>query len=131
MTEPHVTLFSRDLLSKWGFNNGEDDEAWLDWCDDQGIDHAALGFPLTRLVHDYLVPVIDQAVTVVDIETCHNPVRAETVNGVDVTEVWYGRAPEPALTPEHVDISMSTVLTIALEEAGLTEPPRYSPPLSS
>lgn len=130
MAEPYLTLFSSSLLSKWGFNDGEDPDGWLDWCDNQGIDHTALGFPLIRLVHDCLVPAIDQDVTVVDIETCHNPVRAKTVNGADVTEAWYGRAPEPTLTPEYVNVPMRTVLTLALEEAGLTEPPRFTPPLS-
>ncbi|MFG2747212.1 hypothetical protein ACGFY0_45155 [Streptomyces chartreusis] len=129
MTEPHLTLFSSSLLSKWGFNDGDDPDAWLDWCEGQGIDYNALDFPLTRLVRKHLVPVLDQAVTVVDIDTSHNPIRVDTVNGADVTEVWFGRAPEPTLTPDHVDVPMSEVLSVALTEAGLSEPPRFTPPL--
>ncbi|WP_327300362.1 hypothetical protein [Streptomyces goshikiensis] len=124
MTDPHLTLFSSNLLSKWGFNDGEDPEPWLDWCDEQGIDHAELDFPWTALVRQRLLPAIEQEVTAVDIETIHNPIRIDTVGGVDVTEVWFGRAPEPQLTPESVDVPMSEVLRIALAEVGLAEPPR-------
>ncbi|MFJ3140961.1 hypothetical protein ACIPJM_00615 [Streptomyces halstedii] len=122
MTE--LTLFSRDLLSKWGFNDGDDPEDWLDWCDDRGIDHNAFDFPWAAIVRKHLVPAIEQDLTVVDIETIHNPIRAETVNGADVREAWYGRAEEPALTPDHVDVPMVEVLQLALAEAGLTDPPR-------
>ncbi|MFF3857552.1 hypothetical protein [Micromonospora sp. NPDC002575] len=129
MTEPTLTLFAWGLLSKWGFNDGDDPELWLDYCEARGIDYNALGFPLAALVRRHLVPVLDQDVTVVDIETCHNPIRADTVDGVDVTDVWYGDAPKPTLTPEYVDVPMADVLRLALAEAGLTEPPRSTPPL--
>ncbi|MFI1524943.1 hypothetical protein [Streptomyces griseus] len=124
MTDPTLTLFSRDLLSKWGFNDGCDPDDWLDWCDNRGIDHSAFDFPWASIVRQHLVPAIEQDVTVVDIETSHNPIRVETVNGADVREAWYGRADEPALTPDHVDVPMGEVLRLALAEAGLTEPPR-------
>ncbi|MFD5033637.1 hypothetical protein ACFWM0_25000 [Streptomyces sp. NPDC058405] len=128
MTEPTVTLFSSSLLSKWGFNDGEPPEPWLDWCDAQGIDYNQIEYPLARLVRDHLISVIEQHITVVDIETIHNPIRAETVDGADMTEVWFGRAPEPTLTPDAVDVPMAEVLRIALEEAGLSEAPRYQGP---
>ncbi|MGW1223102.1 hypothetical protein ACWD6O_34645 [Streptomyces californicus] len=123
MTESTLTLFTADLLSKWGFNDGSDPDGWLDWCDNWGIDHNAIGFPLAAIVRQHLVPAIEQDVTVVDIETSHNPIRVETVNGADVTEAWYGRAPVPTLTPEYVDVPMTKVLQLALAEAGLTDPP--------
>lgn len=130
MTEPHVTLFAADLLSKWGFNDGDEPDAWLDWCDNQGIDWTKLEYPTVALVRQHLLPVLEQNVTVVDIETCHNPIRAETVDGVDVHQVWYaGRDVGPQLTPEYVDVPMTEVLRLALAEAGLTDPPRYMPPL--
>ncbi|MFJ8844334.1 hypothetical protein ACIRFF_15680 [Streptomyces cyaneofuscatus] len=123
MTEPPLTLFSADLLSKWGFNDGSDPEGWLDWCHNRGIDHAVFDFPWAAIVRRHLVPAIEQDVTVVDIETSHNPIRVETVNGVGVTEAWSGRALAPTLTPEHVDVPMAEVLRLALDEAGLTDPP--------
>ncbi|MYV56518.1 hypothetical protein [Streptomyces sp. SID3212] len=128
-SEPTVTLASACLLSKWGFNDGQAPEQWLDWCEANGIDYNRLDYPLARLVRDHLVPALDQAVTVVDIGTSHNPIRAETVDGADTTEAWYGRAPEPTLTPDTVDVPMTEVLRLALEEAGLAEPPRLPPSL--
>ncbi|WP_329114410.1 hypothetical protein [Streptomyces sp. NBC_01353] len=127
--EPTITLFSRDLLSKWGFNDGDDPDAWLDWCEQQGIDYNQLGYPLAALVRRHLLPAIEQNVTVVDVESSHNPIRAEVVDGVDVFDVWRGRAPEPTLTPDHVDVPMGEVLRLALAEAGLNEPPHFKGPL--
>ncbi|UPT41786.1 MULTISPECIES: hypothetical protein [Streptomyces] len=124
MTEPTLTLFSADLLSKWGFNDGDDPEWWLDWCESQRIDYNAFDFPWAAIVRQHLIPAIEQDVTVVDIETIHNPIRVETVNGTDVSEAWYGRVQEPTLTPDHVDVPVAEVLRLALAEAGLTEPPR-------
>jgi len=131
VTEAHLTLFSSSLLSKWGFNDGDDPDEWLDYCDAHGIDHNAVDFPLIPLVHQYLLPKIGQKITVVEIETSHNPIRALTVDGEDMAEVWFGRAPEPALTPESIDVPMAHVLRLALAEAGLTEPPRWPTPLAS
>ncbi|MEU0991949.1 hypothetical protein [Streptomyces sp. NPDC005953] len=130
MSEPQITLFSSGLLSKWGFNDGEPDETWLNWCDNQGVDHTQLEYPLVALVRTHLLPTIEQQVTAVDIETSHNPIRVDTIDGTDVREVWFGRAPEPTLAPEYVDVPMAEVLRLALADASLTEPPRCAPPLS-
>ncbi|MFC9609118.1 DUF6221 family protein [Streptomyces niveus] len=119
VTDPALTLFSVDLVSKWGFNDGDTPESWLDWCDTQGIDYNAFDFPWAALVRKHLVPVIEQDITVVEIMTMHNPIRAATVNGADVTEVWSGRAPEPTLTPDAVDVPMAEVLRLALDAADL------------
>ncbi|MFE7236099.1 hypothetical protein ACFVAF_36905 [Streptomyces sp. NPDC057596] len=131
MAEPRLTLFSSDLLSKWGFNDGDDPDDWLDYCEAHGVDYNQVDFPLVQLVRHYLLPKIKQQLTVVEVETSHNPIRAETVDGKDVTEVWFGRAPEPTLTPEAVDVPMADVLRLALTEAGLSEPPRFTPPLAT
>ncbi|MFI0900581.1 hypothetical protein [Streptomyces sp. NPDC020983] len=114
MSEPVITLFSSSLLSKWGFNDGNDPDEWWDYCETNGLD---LDFPLEEVVRRYLVPRLEQDITVVHIETIHNPIRAETVNGVDVTEAWLGRATGPTLAPEYVDVPLSEVLKIAREVA--------------
>lgn len=112
---PRATLFSADLLSKWGFNDGDDPEVWLDYCEANGIDYNTVDFPLVELVRRYLLPALDQDVTVVEIETIHNPIRAETVDGIDVTEAWMGSTPEPHLTPERVDVPLVDAARIAQE----------------
>jgi hypothetical protein len=131
VAEPHLTLFSSSLLSKWGFNDGDDPDDWLDYCDARGVDYNAVAFPLIPLVHQYLLPKIEQKIAVVEIETSHNPIRALTVDDADMVEVWHRRAAEPTLTPEYVDIPMADVLRLALAEAGLIAPPHWPTPLAS
>ncbi|MEU0955848.1 hypothetical protein ABZ353_26465 [Streptomyces niveus] len=125
MTESHITLFSSCLLSKWGFNDGDTPESWLDWCETNGIDHTKLKFPLIALVRKHLEPAIEQTIEVTKIGTSHNPIRALRVDGIDMGNVWSARAPAPHLTPDYVTVPMTEVLRLALEEAGLSEAPRH------
>ncbi len=115
--EPVLTLFSSCLLSKAGFNDGDEPDFWLDWCDEQGIDYNARGWDwhatLRRLVREHLAPKIDQRVVLYDIETIHNPIRAESVEGVEVDD--RGDNPSITLTPESVDVPFSEVLRVARE----------------
>jgi hypothetical protein len=112
-TEPSLTLHTDDLLSKFGFNDGDDPEDWLDYCDANGIDYNEIEFPLVQLVRQYVLPVLDQRVTVVEIETLHNPIRARTVDGIEVRgeDTVYGDPIE--LTPETVTIPMAEVARLA------------------
>ncbi|MFR0354156.1 hypothetical protein [Streptomyces sediminimaris] len=130
-TEPHLTLFSSCLLSKWGFNDGNDPDVWLDYCETHGIDYNALDFPLAALVRKHLLPALEQTVTVCDIETSHNPIRVEAIDGKDIIDLWHQSmaATDGLLTPDHVDVPMADVLRLALDEACLAEPPPLSPPL--
>ncbi|MCX4974233.1 hypothetical protein [Streptomyces sp. NBC_00620] len=131
MALPLLTLFSSSLLSKWGFNDGSTPDDWLDYCEARHIDHTKVAFPLAPLVRRHLLPALEQQVTLVDMESSHNPIRALTVDGQDMTEVWHGREPEPTLTPEAVHVPMAIVLDLALTEASLTEAPHHAPPLST
>lgn len=123
-----LILVSASLLSKWGFDDGDPFEAFTDWYHDQhsdgpmrhcnckSLDLGVSDHDLLRLlVRRHLVPALDQRVELVDIETSHNPVRATKVDGVDVEECWYGRAPTPTLTPDAVEIAYEDVLK-AIEE---------------
>lgn len=118
---PTLRLFSDGLLSKWGFGDGDEPDQVWDSLDEQDIDYATFSWHpvLIQIVRRYLLPVLTQEVTVVEIETIHNPIRAETVNGVDVTDGWYDSSDSSVrLTPEFVDVPMSEVLRVALEVAG-------------
>ncbi|OEJ36289.1 hypothetical protein [Streptomyces agglomeratus] len=70
-------------------------------------------FPLVELVKRYSIPAIEQVVIASVIETWHNPIRVVMVDGVDVSEAWYGRDPKPTLIPESVQIPMSEVARLA------------------
>lgn len=120
--EPGITLYSDGLLSKWGFDDGDAPDGWLDWCADQGIDwrthRSWRDGTLPELVRRFLLPKIEQQIEVVNISTAHNPIRAETVDGQDVSDLWYEPDAElPALTPESVTVPMAEVLKIAQEPA--------------
>lgn len=110
-----LTLRSEDLLSKWGFNDGEPPEALLDVLDAEGIayptDWHAI---LVQLVEENLLPVLDQRVEVVTLETNHNPIRADRVDGVEL-EDWTG-AGDIVLSPESVDVPVERVLELVRQQ---------------
>lgn len=128
MPDPKLWLLSSSLLSKWGFDDGDPFDDVEDWwhnqhgtgpmrhCDcgffDLGVDARVL---LPELVRRFLLPVLDQAVELVDIETSHNPIRASTVDGVDVEGFWYETRPGVVLTPDAVEVPFSTVVEVARE----------------
>jgi len=116
---PALLLMSAGLLSKWGFNDGDAPDDWLDWCEERGIDWGALPSwrddVLPELVRRFLVPVLSQDVKLVFITTIHNPIRAGTVDGVDVEDCWLGRrgGSGQSLTPGSVEVPMEQVLEVA------------------
>jgi hypothetical protein len=114
--EPKLSLFSRDLLSKWGFNDGDTPDEILDYCDDHGIPYPAdWHVTLRRLVREYLIPKLDQHVFTVDINTNHNPIRAAMVDGRDVESEWH-RESHTVITPEWVEIPYSLVWGAAVHQ---------------
>lgn len=117
MSDPTLWLSSSCLLSKYGFNDGDEPDAWLDWCDEQGIDYNAWPWHhvLRRLVREHLVPKLDQHVEVYDIDTIHNPIRALTVDGVSIDDL--ADHPDGMLTPDGVEVAYSEVLRTAREES--------------
>jgi len=130
--EPILHLFTRGLLSKWGFDDGDPFDEVAEWfhdshgvppmghCDcpsfDLGVDDRVL---LVELVKRRVLPVLDQRVEVEVIETIHNPIRACSIDGVPVDdEVHYNRAPAPAeITPDSVAVSYADVVALAAELA--------------
>lgn len=110
---PTLTLYSDGLLSKFGFNDGDDPEEWLEYCEANGIDYNEVDFPLVQLVRQYLLPALDQHVTVYEIETAHNPIRALTVDGIDLRGEDTIHGDPIDLTPESVTIPMAEVARLA------------------
>ena len=117
--EPCVILFSDGLLSKWGFGDGDAPDHFLDYCDEHDIPYPPWRPLLKRIVREYLLPALDQAVEVVTIGTNHNPVRAATVDGRDVQGEWYDDgADRTRLTPESVSVPFSAIFAMTGEETG-------------
>lgn len=104
-----VTLFASGLLSKWGFDDGD----LLDWIYEFGdFDRHAV---LCAVVRQKLLPALTQKVDVQEIVTIHNPIRARTVDGKDVTHMHYDSAlrTDDLLTPASVNLTGAEVLAIA------------------
>lgn len=120
MADPVLFLSSDDLLNKWGFDDGSEPGEFLDYLDALGLPYPGRGVwtdVLRRLVREYLVPALGQEVELVDIETSHNPIRAATVDGVDMSDYW-AREPEEfpvRLAPVTVEVPMSRVLEVVRE----------------
>lgn len=115
---PEVFRLSTDsLFSKWGFNDGDEPDWLLDALEERGIDWSAsdTGWHdvLHQLVVEHLVPVLSLPVEVYRIETIHNPVRVDTVAGVELPwEVIIGdqEYDGPPLRPDHVDVPLDVVI---------------------
>lgn len=106
--EGHLFLHADALLSKWGFNDGSTlfDWWWDRFDESPSFDDADV---LHALVLAYLVPALRSAghsVEIVRIETSHNPVRAEKLDGVEVDHYENGQIQPPVwvtISPEQVD----------------------------
>lgn len=89
MSERPFYLDARSLLSKWGFGDGDAfDDWWWDTYDEPPRPNA--DDILYALVAGYLMPALRDAGhdgELTRIETSHNPVRLETLDGREVD--WY------------------------------------------
>ena len=109
-------LHSIDLLSKWGFRDGD---LFWDYCYDleqQRIKVKSHDL-LIAAVRRWLLPALDQEVETAEIISIHNPIRARSVAGVSVEGFWYDIEPPRLVTPEWVDVPEAEVRLLALEIA--------------
>jgi hypothetical protein len=124
-----VRVASNNLFSKFGFEDGGSPDAWFDYWHDWRTPPAGEipDFPWAEVVRRYLLPALDQQVTVTELLN-HNPVRAVTVDGVDVTGCWDGAdLPWPELTPAHVDVPVAEVIALVGELGMLPSARRGGP----
>jgi hypothetical protein len=111
---PEVTLYSNDLCSKWGFNDGDPPDDVVAWCDANGVDlYEVVDWHdvLRTLVREHLLPALAEhhEVEVYHIETQHNPIRASRIDGADFD---VHRDPAPRLTPEQVTVPAEAVIAL-------------------
>jgi hypothetical protein len=88
---PELHLTVEGLCSAWGFNDGDEPEAFVDYWAATGVKRHLFNHGwhdvLSLLVRSHLVPALEAAghtVEVYDIDTIHNPVRAVRIDGVEV-----------------------------------------------
>lgn len=86
-----LTLDAANLLSKWGFEDGDIiDNYLLDLSESWGVrcpspDAHEL---LVALVRAYLLPEVREQVEVYEIRTAHNPIRVASVDGTPVDDYY-------------------------------------------
>jgi hypothetical protein len=116
-----LRLSSECLLSKYGFNDGDEPDELLDALDQRDLPHPDNWHAALRvLVREHLLPVLDQRVELVNVETNHNPIRAITVDGVDAHRQWRAEDLGIRLTPEWVDVPLDRVIEVirAVDQEG-------------
>lgn len=112
-----MILYSRDLLSKWGFNDSATPGEWRDYLNPPDAPRLDVTpFPLIQVVRRYMLPVLDQEVEVEEIETSHNPIRARSVDGLNVEHLWSGehsltdgQDSRGILTPKSVEVPLHLI----------------------
>lgn len=103
-----VEFWTADLLSKWGFSDGDQ----LSWLDEFGIKHDQA--VLCAVVRQKILPLLKQKVEVLEMGTCHNPIRASSVDGLNVQDLWYlPDSDKPVLFPLSVVLTGEEILEIA------------------
>jgi hypothetical protein len=115
VSEPCVTLYTAGLLSKWGFGDGDAPDDYRDYCEERGVYLTRWRSLLPHIVREYVLPVLDQQVEIAVIGTNHNPVRAVTVDGVNVEGYWYDHEDRVKLTPETVSVPMAVIFALGQE----------------
>jgi hypothetical protein len=124
-TPETVHFFTESLLSKWGFGDGDD----LNWLYEHNRDydpHATL----IECVRRRMLPALKQKVEIREIVCRHNPCRAGTVDGVDVTHLWYDPdlKLDPPLSPDFVVMTGAEIVAIAEELRHNSENTKDMPP---
>jgi hypothetical protein len=111
----HAALYldATSLLSKWGFGDGDClNDWWWDTYDEPFPEDIDFHDVLVHLVKRHLLPRIAEAGYVIDvmtIDTIHNPIRAETVNGRRIDHHSDHDDAEEALTGIYVNITAEQV----------------------
>lgn len=115
-TGPDLKLVTDDLLSKWGF---EDGDLLMEFMIANGYDcrkqsHHAF---LVAVVRRFVLPRLEQRVEVHVIGTHHNPIRAVTVDGEAVDDM-NPQANPTRLRPAEVVVSHDELTRVARELFG-------------
>lgn len=77
----NFVMYADDLLSKWGFGDGDRLGDWVsDTFNRYNFEYQEHKL-LEELVKRFLLPKLDKKVEIFFVSTIHNPVRAEMING--------------------------------------------------
>jgi len=112
MSKSNLVLHADDLLSKWGFSDGDVLSDWvfdtLGRYDFEYENHKVL----EELVKRFLLPELQKKVEISFISTIHNPVRAEMIDGEYYTN-HYNHDDDGLLGDVSVEITEEVFLKVA------------------
>lgn len=125
-----MIFYTNDLLSKWGFSDGDilDDFLWnnnISLPSYEGEDYSRSHQALIHVVKTLIIPELDQRVAVTVIGCIHNPIRAVAVNDRDVTGLWTRGCAFELITPRTIEIPNDKILAI-LHDFAAKPPPASS-----
>jgi hypothetical protein len=106
-----MRFFTRDLLSKWGLEDGDILQPLLVR---HGFDLGELNDHdiLRAVIRDFVIPAIVNRVEVREMSTMHNPIRITAVDGKPIDNMRANH-PEIDLRPEAIDIPDEVILAYA------------------
>lgn len=109
-----LVLWAGSLCSKWGFEDGDLlwNEPYAGWLERDGVSLANDHPALCALVERFLLPVLPVPVVVERISSCHNPIRATMIDGVE----WDSHTADahPALNDFSVHVPWSEALAVII-----------------
>lgn len=107
-------MYADDLLSKWGFGDGD---RLSDFLYEGGAEYRYKVNShklLEELVKRYLLPKLNDKVEIFYVDTIHNPVRAEMINGV-YYQNHYEHDDDGLLGDVSVELSIDEITKVAKE----------------
>lgn len=105
-----LRLYTSNLFSKWGFNDGDMPSEVYEAVDNpRDVDWHVV---LKRLIRERMLPLLDEKVECYEIDTSHNPIRADFIDGVPVLDeiIYDPTATLPEVSLEWIEIPMDDVL---------------------
>lgn len=111
-------MYADDLLSKWGFGDGDSLSEYLDEYVSEDLRYKITHHKLLEeLVKRYLLPELEDKVEIFYIETIHNPIRAEMINGKYYTN-HYSHDDCGLLGDTEIRLDKSTIEEVIIEMSG-------------
>ena len=114
-----VEFYTSGFCSKWGFDDGDFiyENLFDESCDGGVIkdNHETL----FKILKEFVIPKVTSAIDIVFIETCHNPVRTNTVDGVKAD--WYNDRKENTTSivkPEVITVLKSDIIDFFQQTKG-------------
>jgi hypothetical protein len=95
-----MRFYTSSLLTKFGF---EDGDQLTNILLDNGFELQNSEYLLRRIVRERILPVLDQKVEVQDIGM-HNPIRAVSIDGINIDTNINNSQHSLALSPKYIDV---------------------------